>query len=118
MIATSKVRDAFHRDPDKFQPNPLGPGYLTREERWREAIAYCRKMDAKRQFHWEQERDGVFACRMGGRIVGRVVCENDRWEWATYWGGWTRECGRSITMDDGRRAVEDRMILFAKSERV
>lgn len=25
-------------DADRFKPNPLGPGYLTRNERWNEVI--------------------------------------------------------------------------------
>ena len=42
MIRMSKIRTAMERDKDRFRPNPLGDGYLTRSERWMEVIAYAK----------------------------------------------------------------------------
>lgn len=33
-----RIRRAMLRDRTRFQPNPIGAGYLTRAERWMEVI--------------------------------------------------------------------------------
>ncbi len=56
---------------------------------------------------WNDERDGVFACRDGGRVVARVVKELKTWEWASYKGGWTHDCGKEASFADACKAAEN-----------
>lgn len=42
----------------------------------------------------DENRPGVFVCRDDGRTLARVVQESEHWEWASYKGGWTHDCGK------------------------
>lgn len=57
------------------------------------------------QIRWDSERKGVFAGRVGSKIVGRVADEQDAWEWATYRDGWTHDHGKCKSFADACDAV-------------
>lgn len=46
MTNTDKLIAKANADTKRFQPNPRGPGFLTRAERWSEVIRYARRKDA------------------------------------------------------------------------
>lgn len=46
MIAKSKIVSAKNADASRHKPNPLGQGYLTRNERWNEVIRYTESREA------------------------------------------------------------------------
>ena len=41
MIKVEKVLLAAANDVNRYAANPLGPGYLTRADRWSEVIRYA-----------------------------------------------------------------------------
>ncbi len=55
---------------------------------------------------WNDEANGVFACKCDGRIVARVVRELKSWEWASYKGGWTHAAGKEASFAEACKAAE------------
>jgi hypothetical protein len=55
---------------------------------------------------WDNETDGVFVGRDGQRVAARVVRELKSWEWASYKGGWTHDCGQEQTFAAACEAAE------------
>lgn len=60
MLATSKVIEAARKDRNRFLANPRGLGYLTRAERWTEAIIYCRQSAARAAARQDAAMDAAF----------------------------------------------------------
>lgn len=58
------------------------------------------------QIKWDSERSKVFVGRDGKNIVGRVVDEDGRWEWASYRNGWTHDHGKVASFAAACEAVE------------
>ena len=106
MFATSQVIEAARKDRNRFLANPRGSGYLTRDERWREAIAYCRRRDNRRLMTWDEVVPGAFECWVLGRIVAEAWQEDGRWRWKIHTSG---SSGRSPTLRQAVLQVESYM---------
>lgn len=72
-MTPATINAAMLRDKDRFKPNPLGDGYLTRAERWFEVLRHaktlgqcdcCGRRGPLR--HYDSYATGeTFACRNG-----------------------------------------------------
>ena len=43
-MTVEKIRAAMMRDTKRFHPNPLGSGFLTRDERWQGVLRHAKKI--------------------------------------------------------------------------
>ncbi len=59
---------------------------------------------------WNDEKDGVFACRHNGKVAARVVKELKHWEWASYKGGWTHDTGKEASFAAACKAAESSIL--------